>query len=313
MNSPVGEAAIPVAAHPRDPIVPPRLALGAAVVAISSAAILIRWTGAPPLVVGAYRLAYATPLFWLAAHLARAPLSAGWTRARVAAALAAAVLLAAHFGLWIASLGLTSVASSVLLVSTQPVFVALLGRAVLREPVAARAAAGIALALAGTVAITGGNLRGLEGAWRGDLLALGGALAMALHTLLVRYLRPHVNLVPLMSLETPVAAALLALGAVLAGEPLTGYAPGTHALFLLLALVPTGIGHTLLNWALRYRKAYEVNVAVLGEPLGATLLAFVILGERPALHVLAGGALVLIGILLAWSPSARPAAAPSSA
>jgi drug/metabolite transporter (DMT)-like permease len=294
-----------------DPALQPRVGLAVAVLAISCASLLIRWAEAPPLVVGAYRLAFATPLFWAAAALARAPLAVGWTPGRLALAGAAALCLAAHFGLWIASLALTSVASSVLLVSTQPVFVALLGRTFLGERVAPRAAAGIALALVGTAAITGGNLRSPAGAWRGDLLALGGALAMAVHYLLVRRLRPHVGLLPLMAFETPLAAGLLVLAARLAGEPLSGHPPRTVALFFLLALIPTAIGHTLLNWALRYMKAYEVNVVVLGEPVGATLLALLCLGERPPAHVLAGGAVVLVGILLAWS-AGRGSLAPES-
>jgi drug/metabolite transporter (DMT)-like permease len=284
------------------PTVPPPVALGVAVLAISWAAILVRWASAPPLVVGAYRLGMAAGIFWVAAAVRPASLAAPWTGARLAAVAAASIFLAAHFGLWIASLELTSVASSVLLVSTQPVFVAVLGRLFLGERVPPRSAIGIALALGGSVLITGGGLLTEGGAWRGDLLALGGALALAAHYLLLRRLRPHVDLLPLMALETPLAAGWLFAAAALAGAPLTGYPPRTYALFLLLALVPTAVGHTLLNWALRYRKAYEVNVAVLGEPLGATLLAYLIFGERPALHVLAGGALVLLGIALAWAP-----------
>lgn len=304
--------ALPETPDGTHPALSPRVGLAIAVAAISWAAILIRLAGAPALVVGAYRLGMASALFWAAAALTGARLREGWTGARLGAVGVAAACLAAHFGLWIASLGLTSVASSVLLVSTQPIFVALLGRVLLGERVAARAAAGIALALAGTAAITGGNLRSPEGAWRGDLLALGGSVAMAVHYLLVRRLRPHIGLLPLMSIETPLASALLFLGAAVAGQPLMGYAPRTYAVFFLLALVPTAIGHTLLNWALRYMKAYEVNIAVLGEPLGATLLALLLFGERPPLHVLLGGALVLAGILLAWSPAARPTPAPAA-
>ena len=290
---------------PVGPAFSPRVGLAVAVLAISCASLLIRWASAPPLVVGTYRLAFATALFWAAAAVTHTPLGAGWTARRLATAGAAAACLAAHFGLWIASLSLTSVASSVLLVSTQPLFVAVLGRGLLGERVAPRAAFGIALALLGTAAITGGNLRSPAEAWRGDLLALGGALAMALHYLLLRRLRPHVGLLSLMAVETPIAAVLLGLAARAAGEPLGGLPTRTYGLCFLLALIPTGIGHTLLNWALRYMKAYEVNVVVLGEPIGATVLALLFLGERPPLHVLAGGAVVLGGILLAWSAS-RP-------
>jgi len=289
--------------EPSRPAFPPRLGLAAAVLAISWAAILIRWADAPPLVVGAWRLGIASLLFWAAAALARVPPLGGWTRSRVGAAIAAATLLAAHFGLWIASLGLTSVASSVLLVSMQPVFVAVFGRLFLNERVARRAALGVALALAGSAAITGGDVRLLNGAWRGDLLALGGAVSLAVYYLLVRRLRQTIDLLPLVSLLTPLAAALLFGAALAAGDPLAGYPPRTYGLFFLLALGPTVVGHTLLNWALRYMKAYEVNLAVLGEPLGASLLALLLFGEEPPAYVFAGGALVLLGIALAWSPA----------
>lgn len=286
------------------PPVPPRLALPVAVLAISWAAILIRWSEAPPLVVGAYRLAMASLLFWGAAlGLGVAPLR-GWSLHRLPAALAAAACLAVHFAMWNASLGLTSIASSVLLVATQPVFVALLGRLFLGERVEPRAALGIGVALLGLTAITGGNVRFLSGAWRGDLLAIGGAIAIAAHYLLVRRLRATVDLLPLMALLTPLAAALLFLAALAAGDPLVGYPPRAYLLFFLLGLGPTAVGHTLLNWALRYLKAYQVNVAVLGEPLGATLLGLLLFGERPPLHVLAGGAIVICGIVLAWSSAA---------
>jgi drug/metabolite transporter (DMT)-like permease len=293
---------------PGAPPFPPRLGLAAAVFAISWAAILIRWADAPPLVTGAWRLAIASLAFWAAALASRRFPWRGWTAGRLATALAAAVFLALHFGLWIASLGLTTVASSVLLVSTQPVFTAALGALLLRERVGTRAAAGIAVALAGSLAITGGDLRVAGTAWRGDLLALAGAVAIAAHYLLVRSLRPTTDLLPLLAVFNPVAAGLLFAAAAFAGEPLVDHPPRTMAVFVLLALVPTVIGHTLLNWALRYRKAYEVNVTVLGEPLGATALAWLLLGETPGAHVAAGGALVLAGILLAWSGPRRTAA-----
>jgi drug/metabolite transporter (DMT)-like permease len=294
---------------PGRPPFPPRLGLAAAAFAISWAAILIRWADAPPLVTGAWRLGIASLVFWAAALASRRFPWRGWTAPRLLTAAAAAAFLALHFGLWIASLGLTTVASSVLIVSTQPVFTAALGAIFLRERVGARAAAGIALALGGALAITGGDLRIEGAAWRGDLLALAGAVAIAVHYLLVRSLRSTTDLLPLLAVFNPLAAALLAAAAAAAGEPLLDHPPRTMAVFALLALIPTVIGHTLLNWALRYRKAYEVNVTVLGEPLGATGLAWLLLGETPGVHVAAGGALVLAGILLAWSGPRETAAA----
>ncbi|MFN2432155.1 MAG: DMT family transporter [Gemmatimonadota bacterium] len=286
--------------------------MACAVLAISWAAILVRLAQAPPLVTGAHRLGMASLLFWGAAAIARVSPLSGWTPRRLAEGAVAAAFLALHFGLWIASLGLTTVASSVLLVATQPVFVAVLGYAVLGERVPRSAAAGIAVALAGSATIAGGDVRLAGGAWRGDLLALGGAAAVAAHYLLVRRLRAAVDLLPLVCVVNPLAALLLFGAAAVAGEPLAGFASASYGAFFLLALGPTVVGHTLLNWALRYRKAYEVNVATLGEPLGATLLALLLFGERLSPHVFLGGLLVLAGILLAWGvpPRARGTRAP---
>jgi drug/metabolite transporter (DMT)-like permease len=295
----------PEKARPVGPGFPPRLGLVVAVLAVSWAAILIRWSSAPPLVIGTYRLGFASLIFGIAALLTGQVPRRRLPAAHVIAAILAAGFLAAHFALWIASLRLTTVASSVILVSTQPLFVAGLGRLFLKEHVTTTAMAGICIALAGCLLIAGGNVRWESGAWRGDLLALGGALAIAFYYLLVRRLRRSVDLVPLITILTPLAAAFLLTAATLRGDPLLGYPSREYGLFFLLALGPTAVGHTLLNWALRYMPAYEVNAAVLGEPLGATLLALVLLGEQPAAHVLAGGALVLLGITLVWAPLHR--------
>jgi drug/metabolite transporter (DMT)-like permease len=279
------------------------LSLG--VLAVSWGAILARLAEAPALSVAAWRMLLAgvpAALFALAAR--RRELAALDRRSR-RLLLGAGAALALHFATWIASLRLTSVASSVALVSTQPVWVALLSRPLLGERVGRRAALGIGLAVAGALVVAGADLSAGEAALRGDALALAGALGAALYFLAGRRVRARLSLGAYVGVVYPAAAlALLALAAG-AGAPLAGFAGSTWAALLGLALVPQLLGHSLLNWSLRWLSAPFVAVAVLAEPVLATLLAVPVLGERPGAWQAAGGALTLAGVFLAAGEEAR--------
>lgn len=214
-------------------------------------------------------------------------------------ALASGLLLALHFALWITSLQYTTVASSVVLVTTTPLFVGLASHWMGEEKLAPRTLWGIALSVAGGAVIGWGDLGLSPRAALGDLLALMGAMAVAGHLLVGRRLRARLSLVPYVTSVYSLAAVALLAAALGTGQALTGYSPKTYAMFLLLALVPQLLGHSSLNWALRYVSATSVAIAVLGEPVGATLLAYFILGETPSAPEMAGGALVLVGIYVA--------------
>jgi drug/metabolite transporter (DMT)-like permease len=275
------------------------LVLVAGVLTMAWASILIRWAAAPPLVVGAGRLTAATlvlaPFAWRAAarewrHLRRRQ----WLLIAVAG-----TALGLHFASWIASLGLTSVASSVVLVSTTPLFVAVASPFLLGERVPRTMALAVGLAVIGSVVIGLGNARELGGALTGDLLALTGALMAAVYLLAGRVLRRDLSLLAYVWPTYGLAAIVLLVGCALAGQSLLGYSPRVYGLLLLLALGPQIVGHSSVNWALRYLSPTFVTVAILGEPLGATLLALLILGERPPWTLLLGGLILLLGILLA--------------
>jgi len=283
--------------------VPPRARVAggviAGVVCVSFAAIFIRAAGAPALSTAAWRLIVAgTPLGVGAMFLRRQELAAltgkQWTMA-----LAAGMALALHFGTWIASLELTSVASSVALVTTQPVWVAILSRIFLREPISARLAAGIALALTGATLIGGADLSLAGNALPGDALALAGAVFAAAYFVLGRGARAKLTLLAYVGVVYPAAAVALVLAAAVARQPLAGFAPKTWLFLALLGLVPQLCGHSLLNWALRYLPAPRVSLAILGEPVMATLLAMAILGETPGPLTVLGAAVTLSGIYLA--------------
>jgi drug/metabolite transporter (DMT)-like permease len=274
----------------------------AAVLAMSWGGPLVRYATAPPLAVAAWRVAFSVlfiAIIVVARDRGRAIRSLSGREWAMAAT--AGFFLAAHFWSWIASLSYTTVASSVVLVSTQPVFVALLSVALLKETPAPRQWAGIAVAVLGAGVIGWGDFAGGPEPLLGDLLAVAGAVFVSIYYVIGRSLRQRLDLWSYIAVVYGVAAGILLGGAALhPGVAVTGY-PGTDWLvFLALAAGPMMIGHTGVNYALRYLPAYVANLALLGEPIGATLLAWWLPGirERPTLQLLGGGALILLGIAM---------------
>src|SRR6185437_2228932 len=206
--------------------------------------------------------------------------------------------LAAHFWTWIASLQYTSVASSVVLVSLMPVFAWGIAALWLHEHPTRREKWGIALAVVGAILIGVADASGAVGAIGGDMLALTGGLAAAIYFVLGRRVRATVGVWTYATVVYTVAAAALAGLAIGSGVAFTGYPTSDWAVFLALAAGPMLIGHTGLNYALKHFRATTVNVAALGEPVGATILAWLIpaIHEVPAPLALVGGAVTLGGI-----------------
>jgi len=274
------------------------LALG--VVSVSFAAILIRLADAPPLVIAAYRLTLASVVIAPIAWTRGKQELRGLSRKEVFLAALSGAFLALHFGLWIASLSYTSVASSVVLVTANPVFVAIASYLLFRERLGRQVVAGIIVCLAGAVLIGYGNWRLGPESLLGGLLALLGAWAVAGYLLIGRRLRRSMGILSYSALTYTSAAVLLLLAAVASGHPLIGYSPDTYLMLVLLAVVPQLIGHTSLNWSLRFVSATLVTIAVLGEPVLATALAWLVLGEPPSMWEVVGGVLILGGIFFAF-------------
>jgi drug/metabolite transporter (DMT)-like permease len=299
----------------------PYVGIGLGVVAVSTASILIRYAqlaGVPSLVIAAYRLSLASlVLLPIVVWRRRAELRALGRRQAVLAVVSG-IFLGVHFGAWISSLAYTSVASSVVLVSTNPLFVALIAAAALGERLTRPVLAGLGLTLLGAIAVGLSDVCGGPGgcpAWRdlvrgpallGDGLALLGAVAGAIYYSAGRALRPSMSLTTYIFLTYGTAAVTLVAAALAARLPATGYTPQVYGLFLLLALVPQLIGHSAFNWALRYLPATYVAVTTLGEPVGSIIFAALLFGEVPSRAKLLGSALILCGILVA---SLRPSAA----
>jgi drug/metabolite transporter (DMT)-like permease len=223
------------------------------------------------------------------------------------------LFLAAHFATWISSLEYTTVASSVVFVSTGPLWVALLSPLLLNERLTRSAVIGL------VIAILGGTLIGLADActWDGGLrcpklsqvlqgramwgnfLALIGAWTVSGYLIIGRKLRAKMSLIPYIFLVYGIAAAALIVTTFVAGQSLFGYPTETYGWIFLLAVFPQLIGHSTYNWALRYLPAAFVAVTTLGEPIGSAILAIFLLQETPAPVVITGGVLILFGIYLA--------------
>ena len=284
------------------PRVSPIIGLVVAVTAVSSGAILVRLSGAPSSIAAFYRVLFTTvPLAPIAVWRYRTQLAA-ITRRDLGFATLSGVALALHFAAWFESLAWTSVAASVTLVQAQPVFVALGAWLLLRERVTTRMAVGIVIAVAGMAAMSLGDLLGgvLVGPRPiyGNGLALFGAVMAAGYVLAGRSIRQRVALIPYVVVVYGICTLSLLAIVLLEGHSLTGYPPTEWAIFVGLALGPGLLGHTVVNWALAHLESSVVSVSLLGEPVGATLLAFVFLSEAPTLATLVGGAVVLGGITL---------------
>ncbi len=279
------------------------IGLGLGVLAVSWAAIFVRLADAAPLAVAAWRLTIASVPLLAVNALRRAP---PVPRADLPTLALAGVALALHFGTWISSLALTTVASSVAIVTTQPVWVALLSALWLKERPRPLTLVGMGVALAGSVAIAGTDFGTSPRALWGDALALAGAVFAAVYLVIGRRVRERVELTRYIGVVYPVAAVGLLATAALAGVPLHGYPAKTWLFLAALALVPQLVGHSLLNWALKHTSAGLVSIAILGEPVFSTLLAVPLLGETPGPARVAGGVVVLVGVALAVRGESKP-------
>jgi drug/metabolite transporter (DMT)-like permease len=274
----------------------PVLVLTLGVIAVSWGAILVRLAAAPALVVGAYRLVMASLILTPIALYRNGEDLRRLTRQDVLLMMASGLFLGLHFATWISSLTYTSVASSVVLVSTTPLFVGLAARFLLNEHVSLQMFAGIAIATLGGAIIGWGDFRVSGKALWGDLLAVVGAMAVAAYFLIGRNLRRRLSLLTYVTPTYWTAAVVLVIAALLSGQNVAGYPLRTYVVILLMAIGPQVIGHSSFNWALGYLSPTFVTVSILGEPVGSTVLAYWILNESPSTTKLLGGAAILAGI-----------------
>ena len=271
----------------------PAVAVG--VLAVSAAAIFIRLADAPAVAVAFWRCALGAALLLPLALVRRERFPRGrdlWV------GIASGVALGAHFGFWISSLDYTSVAASVVLVSTQPVFVAVLAYMIFGERTSPLSFAGILAALVGTAIIAGDDSVG-SAALLGNALALAGAVTVAVYVLIGRSARAGgIGVLPYSVVVYSAAALALLPVALVLDVRLWGYSAETWFWLWAITLGPQLMGHTVFNWALRYVEASVISGTILAEPVISALLAWLILAEKPGLPTILGGCVVLLGLFL---------------
>ena len=270
-------------------------AVAVGVLAVSAAAIFIRLADAPALAVAFWRNTLGVLVLLPVALYRREAFPQG--RALLVG-VASGVALGAHFGFWISSLDYTSVAASVVLVCTQPVFVAILAYLVLGERTSSLSFCGILVALAGTAVIASDGSVG-SATFFGNTLAVIGAIMVAVYVIVGRSLRTTgVGVLPYSIVVYASASATLVPAALYAGVSLWGYSEETWFWLFAVTLGPQILGHTLLNWALRYVQTSIISGTILAEPVVSAVLAWLVLSEKPGLATILGGTIVLAGLFL---------------
>ena len=280
------------------------------VLAISFGSIFVRLCEAPSLIIAAYRLLIATLVLTPFQFSKPAAATEAERHDKSIYYLVAGVFLALHFATWVASLKYTSVASSVVLVSTNPLFVALFSWWFLREGISRRVMIGILVAVVGGILIAWTDVGMGHRTLKGDALALAGAMMMAGYLLTGRVIRQRTPLTQYVFRVYAATAGVLLLICLVVEPNWVHYSGRTFLFFALSALVPQSIGHTSLNWGLRHFPAAIVAVCTLLEPVGASLLALFLFREILTAERVLGGVIILVGIYLSIRES-RPVKATS--
>jgi drug/metabolite transporter (DMT)-like permease len=279
-------------------------AMGFAVLALSFSSIFVtrlERSEVPPLVIAFYRMAIATAILLPAAVVVKRDEIATLVRRDLGLLALGGLCLAVHFAAWITSLRYVSIATSIVLVNSHPLFVVIASYFFLGERPARRGLVGTAIGLVGMVIMSYDALINVELALKGDALALLGSLAVVGYFIVGRKARTRMSLLGYVTPLYATCSMFLLAAVLIKGDRLVPYSASNWVFLVALAIVPTIIGHTVFNWALKHVRPTAISLAFLGEPVVASLLALIFFAQRPSITTLIGGALVLAGVYLATS------------
>jgi drug/metabolite transporter (DMT)-like permease len=297
-NFKFGELAMIKHDNPKFPI-NPIIVLTIGILGVSTGSIFARLADAPALVTAAYRVGLASLiLIPLAAWKARDELR-NLSFHDIRLAIVSGFFLALHFASWISSLDYTAIANSVVLVNTIPLWVGLLTPVIAKDRLARATVISIIVSVIGGVIIGFGDFATGGQALLGDFLAVVGAICAAVYLLLGRNLRRRLSLLSYVAICYGSAALFLWLAVIALQLPVSGYSTQTVAAFWAMALVSQIIGHSSYNWALKWFSSGFVAVALLGEPIGATIMAYIIFNEGLTWTKFIGGLVILSAIYIA--------------
>lgn len=283
----------------RLPPLNPYIAISIAVLSVSTSAILVKLASdAPAGIIAFYRLAFAVLImapFILFKHKQEYKKIAkgDWFLASLSG-----LFLALHFIFWFESLNHTSVTSSVVLVSLQPIFAFLGTYIMFKERFSVAAVISLLITLVGSFIIGWGdfNLGGM--AFWGDILAILGTIGVTGYLLVGQKLRRSLSLMTYTFIVYSSSTIILLIYNIAAGNDFTGYSTNVWGWFILLAIIPTFLGHSVLNWALKWISTSTVSMALVFEPIGASILAYLILGEKVTSFHWLGGTVIIFGLFL---------------
>ncbi|PKR77016.1 EamA family transporter [Halalkalibacillus sediminis] len=276
----------------------PYLAVVIGVLSVSTAAIFVRLADAPASIIANYRLLLAVLIMlpyilWRNRSEFKDISKKDWMYS-----LAAGVFLAMHFILWFESLNYTSVASSVVLVTTQPIFAFLGAYLFFKEKFTSGAVLSMLIAFTGSVIISWGDFQISGLALFGNFLALMGAITVTGYFLFGQNVRKRLSLMTYTFVVYGISSVTLIIYNVIMREPFVGYSVDTWIYFLALAIIPTFLGHTLFNWSLKWISASTITTGILFEPIGASILAYFVLDELVTWPQFLGGSIVIFGLML---------------
>lgn len=280
------------------PVINPYVALAIGVISVSTSAIFVKYSTAPSGVIAFYRLFFSVILMlpvFLLKYVSELRLI---TKRDWIFSIVSGVFLAFHFILWFESLNYTSVASSTVLVTLQPLF-AFVGTFVFfKEKLSFKEIISGIIAVIGSVVISWGDFRISGNALFGDILALIACALITAYLLFGQTVRKRVSLITYTFVVYSISTITLLLYVLAAHEPLIGFESDNWLYFFLLALIPNLLGHTFINWSIKWLSTSTISVAILFEPIGATILAVILLSEEVLWTQLVGGLIVLIGIMI---------------
>jgi len=272
------------------------------VFAVSWAAVIIRVCESPPIVIAFYRMFFAAIILLPFAFLSKNKIKfKNFTKKSLILTIISGVFLGWHFHFWIDSLSYTTISASVVLVTTQPIYVAVLAKIFLHEKVGFKGVIAIFMALVGTILIAGFDLSFKNEYFYGDMLALAGAIMAACYMLIGRVVRSKIDVYPYIMTVYATAALTLGIIMMIAGGNQVAITGRDYIFFIILALVPTLIGHTIYNYALKHFKAHKVGIAVVGEPVLASIWALILFSEIPGWGTIAGGVVIITALVLVFS------------
>ncbi|NIK11950.1 DMT family transporter [Alkalibacillus sp. S2W] len=276
----------------------PYIAIVIGVLAVSTSAIFVRLADAPSSITANYRLLLAVIIMLPYVLLRNIGEFRNISKRDWIYSAAAGVFLAFHFILWFESLNHTSVASSVVLVTTQPIFAFIGTYLFFKERFTSGAVLSMLIAFTGSAIISWGDFQISGWALFGNFLALMGAIAVTGYFLFGQNVRQRLSLMTYTFIVYGISSVTLILYNLVLSQPFTGYSNDTWLVFLALAIIPTFFGHTLFNWAIKWVSASTITMGILFEPVGASVLAYFVLGELVTWSQFLGGSIVIVGLML---------------